>query len=163
MIKIFGIGLIATSIIFLAGCKWPCCCCNHHEQTQATKSEPVTTQKIAKETPLKATSIVEVATQEAFEKEVLQADKPVIVDFFAEWCHYCKTSKPHFEKTAAQLGASYKFVTANADSLSKVTLTYEIRGLPTFVIFNKGKEVDRIVGAITQESLTNKINALFKK
>jgi thioredoxin 1 len=100
-------------------------------------------------------------TDQTFQQQVLQSDKPVIVDFWAEWCGPCKMMAPHFEALANDYKGRMVFAKLDTDSNPGVPSAYGIRGIPTLLVFSGGKEVDRIVGAVPRDRIKSHIdNAL---
>ncbi len=85
------------------------------------------------------------ATDDTFEKEVLQADKPVLVDFFAEWCGPCKMIAPHIEKLAEEQD-DVKVVKLNVDENQKSAQKFGVMSIPTLVLVKDGEEVHRELG-----------------
>lgn len=85
-------------------------------------------------------------TADTFDAEVLGADVPVLVDFWATWCAPCKAIAPHLETLAAEMGDKVKIVKVDAQTNKGVATANRVRNLPTFVLFNGGKEVSRKVG-----------------
>ncbi len=92
-------------------------------------------------------------TDNSFETEVLQANKPVLVDFWAEWCGPCRMLAPVIEAVAEQYSASALVVKLNVDENPVSAANYGIKGIPTMILFNGGKEVERIVGLAGKESI----------
>jgi thioredoxin 1 len=90
----------------------------------------------------------------SFEKEVLQADKPVLVDFWAEWCAPCRMLAPTVEAVATQYGESATVVKLNVDDNPATASGYGIKGIPTLILFKQGKEVERMVGATSRDSIS---------
>ena len=86
-----------------------------------------------------------------FEKEVLQSDKPVLVDFFADWCGPCKMMAPVVEQLAEELDGKAKVGKLNIDE------KYGVMNIPTFLVFKDGQEKARIVGAVSKNELKNKL------
>ncbi|HEY8462064.1 MAG TPA: thioredoxin [Blastocatellia bacterium] len=82
-----------------------------------------------------------------WETEVMQSDSPVLVDFWAAWCAPCRTLVPTVEQVAEKYHGKVKVVKLNVDENIEISGRYGIRGIPTLVLFNKGQEVDRHVGA----------------
>lgn len=147
------ISLSAIAVFLLAGCKCPFCCC--HKETTPTKTvdqtQPQQTAPVNQASTPTATAPLLISTKDQFDKEVLQEKLPVIVDLSAEWCGACKASKPTFEATAQQLGSNYKFVIVDVDKVEQVAQELGVQGIPTFVFFKNGKEVNRITGAVTKK------------
>ena len=85
-------------------------------------------------------------TDTAWEKEVLQSDQPVLVDFWAPWCGPCRMLSPTVEQVAEKYQGKAKVVKMNVDDNIESPAKYGIRGIPTLILFNKGQEVDRRVG-----------------
>jgi thioredoxin 1 len=87
-----------------------------------------------------------IASAEEFESVVLKTDKPALVDFYADWCGPCRMLAPAIEKLARQYDGRAVVAKVNVDHLSKVAEQYGIQGIPAVLIFNQGKEVQRLVG-----------------
>ena len=86
-------------------------------------------------------------TDEQFEQEVLKADLPVLVDFWAEWCGPCKIVSPTVEALADEYDGKVKFVKLDTEQNFDIPDRYGIRSLPTLMIFKGGEQVDQIFGA----------------
>ncbi len=82
-----------------------------------------------------------------FEKEVLQSDVPVLVDFWAVWCGPCKAIAPFVEEIASELAGKAKVYKVDVDSEGELAMKYGIMSIPALVVFKGGKEVDRMIGA----------------
>ena len=97
-----------------------------------------------------------VVTNENFEQEVLNAQGPVLVDFFAEWCMPCKMFAPILEDAQEQLGNRIKIVKVNIDESIQLAQKYRVMSIPTLKLFT-GDEVPRatFVGAMSQEELVD--------
>ena len=82
-----------------------------------------------------------------FEREVVQSDVPVVLDFWAEWCPPCRALAPTFEELAKQYAGRVRFLKLNVDENQQVPQRFGIKGIPTLVFFDGGREVERVVGA----------------
>lgn len=92
---------------------------------------------------------------ENFEKEVLNSEKPVLVDFFADWCGPCKMMAPIVEELATELDGKVKVGKINVDENSDIAVEYNVMSIPTLIIFQNGKEEKRLVGLRDKEELLN--------
>ena len=88
-----------------------------------------------------------------FDEVVGKAGKPVVVDFWAEWCPPCHMFEPVFEAVAEELGDKAIFARVNVDEAREIALRLNIMAIPTVVVFVGGKPVDRVVGAVGREAL----------
>src|SRR5215510_15594636 len=93
----------------------------------------------------------------SFEQEVLKSDKPVLVDFWAEWCAPCRMLTPTVEAVAQKFSETASVVKLNVDDNPATAGTYGIKGIPTLILFRDGKEVERVVGATSKESIARMI------
>ena len=87
-----------------------------------------------------------------FDKEVKQSEIPVLVDFFAEWCGPCKAMAPALEAVAKELQGKVKIVKIDVDANPATTQAYEIRAMPTLIMFKGGKPAIQHTGAIVQKA-----------
>ena len=94
-----------------------------------------------------------------FEQEVIQHTSPVLVDFWASWCAPCRTMSPLVDAVAAEYVGRVKIVKLNIDENQSTAAKYAIMSIPTMVIFKEGKEVERLVGFISQRNLSEKIKS----
>ncbi len=92
-------------------------------------------------------------TDETFEAEVLKADKPVVVDYWAEWCGPCRMVGPVLEEIASEHGEKINVVKLNVDDNPIVTQRYGIMNIPTMSVFKDGEVVKEIVGAKPKSAL----------
>ena len=100
-------------------------------------------------------------TDQSFEQDVLQAEVPVLVDFWAEWCGPCKMLAPTVEKVANEYEGKAKFVKLNIDDNNQVAQQYGIKGIPTLILFKDGSEADRTVGLTTKDNISRMIDRVL--
>lgn len=100
---------------------------------------------------------VKEVTDNAFEREVLQAEKLVLVDFWAEWCAPCRMLAPTIDAIAVEHSSIISVVKLNVDDNPATAATYGIKGIPTLILFAEGKEVERIVGATGKDTIVRTI------
>lgn len=91
-------------------------------------------------------------TSENFEKEVLESEKTVLVDFYADWCGPCKMLSPIVEEVAEE-EENIKFVKLNIDNAEDIAIQYQVMSIPTLVVIKNGEEVNRSVGLIDKEKI----------
>jgi thioredoxin 1 len=101
---------------------------------------------------------VKEVTDGSFEQDVLGAEKPVLVDFWAEWCAPCRMLAPTVHAVAEQYVETVNVVKFNVDDNPSTAQRYGIKGIPTLVLFRDGKEVERVVGATSKESIMRMID-----
>jgi thioredoxin 1 len=92
-------------------------------------------------------------TDSDFEENVLKADGPVLVDYWAEWCGPCKMIDPILHELADEYGDRLKIAKLNIDENQQVTSRYKIRGIPTLMVFANGEHQGTKVGALTKSAL----------
>ncbi len=96
-------------------------------------------------------------TSANFETEVLKSDKPVLVDFYADWCGPCKMMAPVVDQIAQELGDRVKVGKLNIDDHMDIAGKYRVMNIPTFLIIKDGEEKERIVGAVSKNELMKKM------
>lgn len=98
-------------------------------------------------------------TDANFETEVLKSDLPVLVDFWAEWCGPCKMIAPTIEQLAGEYEGKLKVGKIDVDVHQQMAMKYNVRGIPTLLIFKGGKPVEQIVGALPKPAIVQKLTA----
>ncbi len=94
-------------------------------------------------------------SSENFEKEVLKSEKPMLVDFYADWCGPCNAMAPVIEELATELDGKAKVGKINVDENSDIAVEYNVMSIPTLIMFKNGKEEKRLVGLRDKEELLN--------
>ncbi|MGD9014853.1 MAG: thioredoxin [Candidatus Omnitrophota bacterium] len=97
-----------------------------------------------------------------FKREVLNANIPVLVDFWAEWCGPCHMIAPVVKEIAKQYEGKLKVCKLNVDEAAMIASTYGIMSIPTLAIFKNGKIVDKVVGAVSKSELEKAIKPHLK-
>ena len=97
-------------------------------------------------------------TDAEFEEKVVKSDKPVLVDFWAEWCVPCKMIAPIVDELAEEMEGQMEFAKVDVDSSPITAVTYGIRSIPALLIFKDGKPIEQIVGAVPKGQLKKKID-----
>ena len=104
------------------------------------------------------TQDVATITDKNCEEEVVKAKGPVLIDFWAEWCGPCRMVGPLVEELAKEYKGKLKVGKLNVDDNPASPTTYGVMNIPTLIFFSKGKEVERVVGALPKGALVKKIN-----
>jgi thioredoxin 1 len=94
----------------------------------------------------------------SFEKDVLQSEQPVLVDFWAAWCAPCRMLAPTVEAVAEKYAGNARVVKLNVDENPAISQRYGIKGIPTLILFKGGKEEERVVGATSKEAISRMID-----
>ena len=98
-------------------------------------------------------------TDATFDEEVLKSNEPVLVDFWAEWCGPCRMIAPAVEELASEYEGKAKVAKVDVDNNPEISIKYNIRSIPTLLIFKKGEIVDQIIGAVPKTHLKKQLEA----
>jgi thioredoxin 1 len=101
-------------------------------------------------------AIVEI-TRDNFESEVLKSDKPVLVDFWAEWCGPCRMVAPVLDEIATER-SNVRIAKVNVDQNQELAMQFQVSSIPTFVLFKDGQVADRMLGAMPKAAFEDFIN-----
>jgi thioredoxin 1 len=98
-------------------------------------------------------------TDANFQKEALESDIPVLVDFYADWCGPCKMMAPVVAELADEYAGKVKIGKLNVDEQSETASKYRVMSIPTMMIFKNGTAVDTVVGAVPKKVLQDKLDS----
>ena len=96
-------------------------------------------------------------TDATFEAEVLKANIPVLVDFWAPWCGPCRAVAPVVEEIATEYSGKLKVLKLNTDENPKTAQSYRISGIPSLMVFKNGQPVEQVVGAVPKSTLSSAV------
>ena len=106
---------------------------------------------------------VQPVTDDTFEEEVLNSDKPVLVDFWAAWCAPCRMLEPVVDELAQEFSETAKVVNLNVDENAQTSAKYNIKGIPTLLLFKGGELKDQIVGATSKDNIARMIQGQLQE
>ena len=98
-------------------------------------------------------AVINVGNETTFDEKILKTDRPVLVDFWAPWCGPCKMAGPEVEAVAEAAADKAIVAKVNIDELPDLTDRYNVKAVPTFIVFRDGKEVQRFTGYKTRKDL----------
>ena len=101
----------------------------------------------------------EIVSKDNFKEMVLESSTPVLVDFFANWCGHCQKLLPLLDEVAAAMDGKINVVKVNVDENRDLSQKYEIKGLPTMILFKDGSELDRLIGFMPKDKIIDKVSA----
>ena len=102
-------------------------------------------------------SNVKKVTTDTFRKDVIESDKPVVVDFWAEWCGPCKKLSPILEEVAEELDGEVTIAKVNVDEERNLGAMFQIMSIPNVLIFNHGEKVDEFVGLRSKDDIVEQV------
>lgn len=102
-------------------------------------------------------------TDQTFEKEVLEADFPTEVDFWAPWCGPCVRVSPIYDKLSGEYEGKFKFCKINVDENPQMATKYQIMSIPMQMFFVDGQKVDEILGAVLESVIRSKVEDILKR
>ncbi len=100
-----------------------------------------------------------VVNKDNFKEMVLESPTPVLLDFFANWCGHCQRLLPLLDEVAVSMEGKLSVMKMNVDENRDLAQKYDIKGLPTMVLFRDGAEIDRLIGFMPKDKIIEKVSA----
>jgi thioredoxin 1 len=100
-------------------------------------------------------------TEENYEEEVLKNPKPIVIDFYADWCKPCTLMAPAFDEAALEYDGRVRFAKINVDESKKLAIRSKVLSIPTLLFFKDGEQTDRVSGPLDAVQLKGRIDALL--
>lgn len=97
--------------------------------------------------------MIQAVTKDNFDNEILKAQIPVVVDFYADWCGPCKMMSPLMEKLSGEYEGKVKFCKVNVDDEEELTIQNSVQSIPLFVLYKDGQVIDKAVGARAEDEM----------
>ena len=97
--------------------------------------------------------MIQAVTKDNFDNEILKAQIPVVVDFYADWCGPCKMMSPLMEKLSSEYEGKVKFCKVNVDDEEELAIQNEVQSIPLFVLYKDGQVIDKAVGARAEDEM----------
>ena len=101
----------------------------------------------------------EIVNKDNFQEQVLNSSTPVLLDFFANWCGHCQKLLPLLDDVATEMDGKIRVMKMNVDENRDLAQKYEIKGLPTMILFKDGSELDRLIGFMPKDKIIDKVSA----
>src|SRR5689334_13568450 len=96
-------------------------------------------------------------TDSSFQQQVLDSDKPVLIDFWAEWCAPCRLIEPIVKEIATEYEGKLSVAKCDVDANQDIAINYGIRSIPTLMIFKGGKVVEQLIGAVPKKQILDRL------
>lgn len=104
--------------------------------------------------------MTQAVSDSSFEEDVIKADGPVVVDFWAEWCGPCKALSPLVDELSEEMGDKVKVLKMNIDENPNTPTQYGVRGIPTLMVFKEGQVAETKVGGMSKQQLTEWVESV---
>ena len=102
---------------------------------------------------------VEAVSKDSFKEMVLESTTPVLLDFYANWCGHCQKLLPLLDEVAVEMDGKLSVMKVNVDENREFAQKFDIKGLPTMLLFKDGSEVDRLIGFMPKDKIIDKVSA----